>query len=118
MAGYYLAFSFLLPIGKALKPFLGEVADVLQIAAYFWPYPVLLALQSWPAAQGLWPMIIVAGLLIVLGFATIIQKRFPVFSEPKRWAHVLALVLWYIPVFVAQGLVILVIWSLGYPIGA
>ncbi len=117
MACCYLFFSSLLPIGKALKPYLGEAADVLQMASFFWPYPVFLALQSWSVTQALWPVVIVAGLLVVIGFAWLLRIWFPVFAQPKSWAHILSVVLWYIPIFLVQGLFILTVGALGYPIG-
>jgi len=134
MAFFYLFFSSLLPIGKALKPYLGEAADVLQMASFFWPYPVFLALQSWSVTQALWPVVIVAGLLVVItqalwpvvivagllvviGFAWLLRIWFPVFAQPKSWAHISSVVLWYIPIFLVQGLFILTVWVLGYPIG-
>jgi len=117
MAFFYLFFSSLLPIGKALKPYLGEAADVLQMASFFWPYPVFLALQSWSVTQALWPVVIVAGLLVVIGFAWLLRIWFPVFAQPKSWAHISSVVLWYIPIFLIQGLFILTVWVLGYPIG-
>ena len=117
MACCYLFFSFLAPMGQALKPYLGEAADVLQMASFFWPYPVFLALQSWSVTQALWPVVIVAGLLVVIGFAQLLRIRFPVFAQPKCWAHILSVVLWYVPIFLAQGLFILTVWALGYPIG-
>ena len=117
MACCYLFFSSLLPIGKALKPYLGEAADVLQMASFFWPYPVFLALQSWSVTQALWPVVIVAGLLVVIGFAWLLRIWFPVFAQPKSWAHISSVVLWYIPIFLVQGLFILTVWALGYPIG-
>ncbi len=117
MAFCYLFFSSLLPIGKALKPYLGAAADVLQMASFFWPYPVFLALQSWSVTQALWPVVIVAGLLVVIGFAWLLRIWFPVFAQPKSWAHISSVVLWYIPIFLVQGLFILTVWVLGYPIG-
>jgi hypothetical protein len=117
MVSSYLLFSFLIPIGQVLKPFFGEVADVLQMAGYFWPYPVFLALQSWPGVHQLWPLIIAAGLLLVLGFAILLQRCFTAFSQPKPWAHVAGFVLWYVPVLFAQGLLVLVVWFMGYPVG-
>ncbi len=117
MACCYLFFSILAPIGQALKPYLGEVADVLQIASFFWPYPVFLALQSWPIAQALWPVVIVAGLLVVIWFAQLLRRRFPAFAQPKCWAHISSVVLWYVPIFLVQGFFILTVWALGYPIG-
>ncbi len=117
MAFFYLFFSSLLPIGKALKPYLGEAADVLQMASFFWPYPVFLSVQSWSVTQALWPVVIVAGLLVVIGFAWLLRIWFPVFAQPKSWAHISSVVLWYIPIFLVQGLFILTVWVLGYPIG-
>jgi hypothetical protein len=87
------------------------------MASFFWPYPVFLALQSWSVTQALWPVVIVAGLLVVIGFAWLLRIWFPVFVQPKSWAHISSVVLWYIPIFLVQGLFILTVWVLGYPIG-
>ena len=117
MVSCYLLFSFLPPVSRVIKPMIGDLADVLQIIGYFWPYPVLLTLQAWPTTQKLWPAIILVGLVLVLGFAEMLQSKFRVFAEPKVLPGMLAAVLWYVPIFSAQGLLALIIWSLGYPIG-
>jgi hypothetical protein len=113
----YLAFSSLLPLARAVKPLIGEFADVLQMAAYIWPYPVFLALQSWPLFQSLWPVFILAGLVLVVAFTSLLRKSFRAFSEPSPWVQASALVLWYVPLFLAQGILLAVVWSLGYPLG-
>lgn len=117
MAACYALFSILIPIGQALKPYVGEAADILQMAGYFWPYPVFLALQTRLAARVLWPLVLVVGLLVVLGFATFLRSRFTAFRQPSRWAYLAATVLWYVPLFLLQGLLMLAMGVLGYPVG-
>ena len=117
MAVCYLLYSSLLPAGKALKPYVGEAADVLQLASLLWPGPVFFALQSWPLAQDLWPLIIVAGLFVVIGFGWLITNRFPNFAQTKRWSHISSVVLWYVPIFLLQVFLLLMVWALGYPLG-
>jgi len=51
MVGCYLAFSSLALLSKPLKPLIGEFADVLMMTAYFWPYPIFMALQTWPVFE-------------------------------------------------------------------
>ena len=117
MAACYLAFSSLLPIARSLKPLIGEFADILQMAAFLWPYPVFLALQTWPVSQSLWPVVILAGLVLVVAFASWLRKSFRAFSEPTPWVRVSAVVLWYVPILLAQGILLALVWSLGYPLG-
>ncbi len=117
MVACYLAFSSLLPLDRAVKPLIGEFADILQMAGFIWPYPVFLALQTWPLSQKLWPVFILAGLVLVVAFASLLRKSFHAFSEPSPWVQASALVLWYIPLFLAQGILLAVVWSLGYPLG-
>ena len=117
MAGCYLAFSSLAPLSRPLKPVIGEFADVLMMTAYFWPYPIFMALQTWPVFESLWPLFILAGLGLVVAFAALLGKSFNAFSEPTGWARLSAAVLWYVPLFLSQAILMLVIWSLGYPVG-
>jgi len=117
MVACYLAFSSLPLLAQALKPAIGEFADILQMAAYIWPYPVFLALQTWSVFQSLWPLFILAGLALVVAFAALLRKSFHAFSEPTPWVWASALLLWYVPLFLAQGILMLIVWSLGYPVG-
>jgi hypothetical protein len=99
MAGLYLAFSSLAPLSRPLKPVIGEAADVLMMTAYLWPYPVLMALQTWPVFESLWPLFILAGLGLVVAFAALLRRSFRAFAEPTWWARLSAAVLWYVPPF-------------------
>ena len=117
MSGCYLAFSSLFLLARPLKPILGEFADIFQMTAYFWPYPIVLALQTWPVFESLWPLFILAGLGLVVAFAALLRKSFHAFFEPTWWGRLSAAVLWYVPLFLAQAILLLVIWSLGYPVG-
>lgn len=117
MAACYLAFSSLLLLARALRPVIGELADILQMAGYFWPYPVFLALQTWPVFEALWPLFILAGLALVVAFAAWLRQSFHAFSTPNAWAQISVLFLWYVPLFLAQGVLLLVVWSFGYQVG-
>jgi hypothetical protein len=96
---------------------IGELADILQMAGYLWPYPVFLALQTWPVFESVWPLFILAGLGLVVAFAALLRKSFHAFFEPTWWGRLAAAVLWYVPLFLSQAILLLVIWSLGYPVG-
>jgi len=117
MAGFYLAFSSLAPLSRPLKPVIGEFADVLMMTAYLWPYPVFMALQTWPVFESLWPLVTLAGLALVAAFAALLRMSFRAFAEPTWRSRLSAAVLWYVPLFLAQAILVLVIWSLGYPLG-
>jgi hypothetical protein len=117
MAGYYLLFSSLAPLSGPLKPVIGEIADVMMMTAYLWPYPLLMALQNWPPFESLWPLVILAGLGLVVAFGAVLRQSFHAFSKPTGWGHVSAAVLWYVPLILAQAIFVFVAWSLGYPVG-
>ncbi|MBI4390987.1 MAG: hypothetical protein HY575_03815 [candidate division NC10 bacterium] len=117
MCGCYLAFSSLGPLARPLRPIIGELADLFQMTGYLWPYPVFLALQTWAAVESLWPLFIVAGLGLVVAFAALLRRSFRAFLEPTWWEYLAAAVLWYVPLFLSQAVLLLVIWSLGYPVG-
>ena len=117
MAVCYLAYSSLLPLAKAIRPVIGEFADILKMAAFIWPYPTFLVLQTWPVLQPLWPVFMLAGLGLVVAFASLLRRSFHAFSAPTPWVRASALGLWYVPLFVAQAILLVVIWSLGYPVG-
>jgi hypothetical protein len=118
MAGCYSAFGTLVLLARPLKPVIGELADILQMAGYFWPYPVVLALQTWPVfEESLWPLIMLGGLGLVIAFAAFLRSSFHALAQPTWWARVSAVVLWYVPLFLSQAVLLLVMWSLGYPVG-
>jgi len=117
MVACYLAFSSLLPFAQAFKPVIGELADILQMAAYLWPYPIFLALQTWPEFQAPWPLLVLGGFGLVVAFAALLRRSFLAFSAPNVWAQISALFLWCVPLFLAQGILILIVWSLGYQVG-
>lgn len=79
MMGAYLFFSALFFVGRASKPVLGELADVLMMTSFLWPYPLMLALQHWAPSPGMSVFIPVffGGLLVILFFGIYIQRRFP-----------------------------------------
>ncbi len=44
--GAYGLVSLSMPVGRLLKPALGEVADMIMMVGFLWPYPLLLGLQG------------------------------------------------------------------------
>ena len=111
----YLAFSTIVLLSWFTKSWLGEFADVLGMAGYLWPYPAMFALQSWPSIRHSEVILIAVGLLLVVGFSFLLQRRF---ASLTTWPfHPLALVLWYIPIFIAQAILMVTVALLGYPIG-
>jgi len=115
----YLLFTSFAYIGPILKPFIGEFGDMLQMLIILWPYPLILALQTWIPNPGNWVSmsIILGGLLLVLSFGLYLQTKFPSFSSSRWWVHIAAFFLWYVPLFIVQILCVLVVALLGYPIG-
>jgi len=114
----YVLFSTLNPIGLTSKPALGELADLLMMTLFLWPYPLALALQQWvpPGLTGLLSTFVV-GPLMVVAFGLYLEKRFRSFFQVAWKLHVGSLFLWYVPLFTVQVVVILIAWLLGWPIG-
>jgi hypothetical protein len=117
MSACYLIFSSLFPLAQPLESIIGEFADVLGMTAFLWPYPVFLALQTWLAESlWLWLLSLVVGLGLVVAFAALLRES-PAFLEPAWWTRLSAAVLWYVPLLVSQATLVVIIWSLGYPVG-
>ena len=115
----YVGFCLLLPLGAASIELIGELADVLVLSTYLWPYPLLLSLQGL-FEPGNWACILGAdilglGLVLVWGFGMyhMLPERVPIQRVLKPWG----VVLWYVPLLVFQILVYLLALGADWPMG-
>jgi hypothetical protein len=117
MACWFVAFSSLTSMALVLRSQYGSLAEFLQWGLFFWPYPALLALQTWGPS----PWVIVAlqltGLGLVVAFGVWLRGTFAVFSEQTRWGGALAAVVWCLPLIVFQLVLVLVMVALGFKVG-
>jgi hypothetical protein len=114
--------SFSMPMGMILKPTLGEVADVVSMLGFLWPYPLLLSLQSLLPAQGVGAflaigVIVLLGLGVVWWFTSYVQERlgYDKWSNPR--AYVWAPWLWFLPLVALQAAVYGLAFLVGLPVG-
>ena len=119
MGVFYLLFSSLFFVGRAAKPILGELADLLSMTAYLWPYPLILALQNWFPQPGFFSLAIVylIGLFLVLRLGSYLESTFPISSKPRWLVNLIPIFIWYTPLLFVQILVVFTVWIMGYPIG-
>lgn len=117
MLGGYVAFSSLAIVGRVAEPLLGELADMLAMSAVLWPYPFMLALQTWIPPGTLFGAFFAGGLLVTVLWGGFLQRRFPVLSNRTSWSRTSALVVWCIPLVVLELAVIAAVWVMGFPIG-
>ena len=117
MALGYVLFSSLAIVGRLAKPALGELADLLGMSAIVWPYPLMLALQTWISPGSLFWLFFLGGLLLTVGSGFLLQRRFPVLSQRGWLAHASALVLWCVPLILLEVIVVAAVFAMGYPVG-
>ena len=117
MAVGYVVFTSLAVVGHLAKPTLGEVADFLAMSAVVWPYPLMLAFQTWVSPGSLSWVFIAGGLFITVLSGLFLQRQFPILSQGAWWSHVAALTLWFIPLVVLEAIVVAAVWAMGYPVG-
>ena len=119
MAGAYLLFSLLSVVGRVSKSVMGEFADALMMTGYLWPYPLFLAVQHWIPRPGTiaFVFVLLGGLVLVALFGMYVQKRFPSLLQSRWRANICSLILWYVPLFSAQAISVVVVWLMGYPVG-
>ncbi len=117
MAAGYVVYSSLAVLGHLAKPTLGEVADFLAMSAVVWPYPLMLALQTWASPGSLSWLFFIGGLFVAVVFGVFIQRRFPILSQGTWWSHAAALTLWFIPLVVLEVITVATVWAIGYPVG-
>lgn len=116
----YLVLMSLNPLSRFLRPGIGEVSDILMMTAFFWPYPLTLALQKiahpdrWPA----WILGYALGLVLVFMtgawmdriLAARVGRRWVVWSAGLL-AWPVVLILFELGVFFVAAVV------LGWPVG-
>lgn len=114
--------SFSMPMGTILKPTLGEVADVVMMLGFLWPYPLLLSLRSLLPAQGVgallaFGVVVLLGLGVVWWFTSSVQERLghDKWSSPR--AYVWAPWLWFLPLLALQAVVYGLAFLVGLPVG-
>lgn len=118
MAGWYLAFSALTWLSLPLRPVAEDVAEVLMFGLFLWPYPAMLALQSFRPGAWVPAALQIAGLALVVMFATWLGRTFAVFARRTWPGGALAALLWCVPLILFQGVLLLVARALGLPAGA
>ncbi len=120
--GAYALFSLAMPIGVILKPAVGEVADVIMMFGFVWPYSLFLSLQGLLPAQGTraplaFSAVILFGLAIVWLFTSYVQKRLGYDRWSSRRAYLWAPWVWYLPLLALQVSVYALAILFGLPVG-
>ncbi|TSC75888.1 MAG: hypothetical protein G01um101430_58 [Parcubacteria group bacterium Gr01-1014_30] len=117
----YLIFIAILFIGIFLNRFavFGEFGDALSMTFFLWPYPLVLALQTWINPSGInfllfaYPL----GLGLVIFFGFYLQRLLKISNE-SPYSHVWSILLFPIPLILLQVFVAgFVYFVLGLPIG-
>jgi len=117
-ASLYTGFCSLPFLHPALRIALGEAADVAQMSAYFWPYPLFLSLlKSLEASTAAWIVVDLLGLgVVVLVSARAFRKLRGL--GVKHWSlYAVATVLWYLPLLGVQLVAFAIAFVLGMDIG-
>ncbi len=115
----YLIFCLLAPLGWYSEHQGTGNLVWLQLTAVIWPYPLLLALQTWVSSDAPSSFIVadILGLVVVLGFVGYLETRWSPFEGRRRVLLRLAPVLWCIPLALIQVSLAAVVGALGYPVG-
>jgi len=103
-AALYLLFCIAGVVGMTRPRFMGEAADLLQMTAYLWPYPLFLTLLK-PVQASLISLLVVdlTGLVLVVWTTRVIGARL-VRLGARRWVlYVLGLGAWYLPLLLLQA---------------
>ena len=117
-ASTYAAFCSLPFLHPTLRNALGEVADVAQMSAYFWPYPLFLSLlKGLEGSTATWILVDLLGLaVVVLGSAYLFRKLRGL--GVKEWfLFAVAPLLWYPPLLGVQLVAFAIAFILGMDIG-
>ena len=118
MCVFYLLFCLISGMVAAMGSLVPEPFEILGMAVFLWPYPLLLSLQHWVDPGRLLNLILadVIGLGAVFVTGAIAQRRFGRAIQ-RRTSILVSTLLWYLPLLVLQ----LAAWgmaiSLGFPVG-
>ncbi len=117
-ASLYAAFCALPFLHPALRTVLGEPADVAQMSAFFWPYPLFLSLlKGLEGSTATWILVDLLGLgAVVLGSAYAFRKLRAL--AVKQWfLYAVAPLIWYLPLLGVQLVAFAIALVLGMDIG-
>ena len=117
-ASLYAAFCSLPFLHPALRTVLGEPADVAQMSAFFWPYPLFLSLlKGLEGSTATWILVDLLGLgAVVLGSAYAFRKLRAL--GVKQWfLYAVAPLIWYLPLLGVQLVAFGIAFILGMDIG-
>jgi hypothetical protein len=118
LAGYAL-YCLAVPALLSIRHLLPEFLDWIFWLYILWPYPLVLALQTWATPQSIASNLLVytCGLLIVFAWGRWLQQRFGA-SRPNGWAlAALAFWLWAVPLLLFEWALSWGLSALGYPVG-
>ena len=98
---------------------LGEFNDVLQMSAYAWPYPLLLAIQRIVSPDSMICFLLadLFGLALVLGSSLYLERLFGRRARNPWLALAAGLLVWPIVLGLLQGAVFLAASAADWPVG-
>ena len=117
-ASFYAGFCFLAFLYPALRNALGEVADVAQMSAYFWPYPLFLSLlKGLEGSTAIWIVVDLLGLGVVVFVSAYTFRKLRSLGVKQWFLYAVAPLLWYPPLLGIQLVALLIAFILGMDIG-
>ncbi len=117
-ASLYTGFCSLPFLHPALRNVLGEAADVAQMSAYFWPYPLFLSLlKSLEGSTATWIVVDLLGLGVVVLVSAYAFRKLRGLGVKQWFLYAVALVLWYLPLLGVQLVAFAIAFILGMDIG-
>ena len=117
-ASLYTAFCALLLLYPILRSAFGELADVAQMSAYFWPYPLFLSLlKNVEGSAATLVLVDLLGLGIVVLVSRYAFRKLRGLGLKPWFLYAVATVLWYLPLLGVQLLAFAIAFMLGMDIG-
>ncbi len=117
-ASVYTGFCALPFLHPALRSALGEPADVAQMSAYFWPYPLFLSLlKSLEGSIATWIVVDLLGLGVVVLVSAFAFRKLRGLGLNQWFLYAVAPVLWYLPLLGVQLVAFAIAFILGMDIG-
>ncbi len=117
-ASLYTGFCALPFLHPALRNALGEAADVAQMSAYFWPYPLFMSLlKSLEGSTATWIVVDLLGLGVVVLVSAYAFRKLRGLGLNQWFLYAVAPVLWYLPLLGIQLVAFAIAFILGMDIG-
>ena len=117
-ASLYTGFCSLPFLHPALRNALGELADVAQMSAYFWPYPLFLSLlKSLEKSTATWIVVDLLGLGVVALVSAYAFRKLRGLGVKQWFLYAVAPLLWYLPLLGVQLVAFAIAFILGMDIG-